>query len=349
MHIGHASNRWQRASGWLIIFLVASVVAMIGLLVEGTATQALGSTPHRQSIQSALLSTSTPVPSSPAISPTPDQGPVKTQVTLQGTSWPAGSQVLLSYDNNPDCTVPNLTELSPDPKPTAGSDGTFSISFPWPSVPQTGLWYICAATNDGTASSVASFNVLSVSPPSLTILTKGPFMPGETMTVQGQNWFPGGWSISFALQPAKSTGSFSLEETATSLHNGTFTPTPITIPNYLAPGNYTLVATMEQQALEARSSTISILATPTPTPTATPSPTPTSIITVTPTPPKKSLTQPPSPSHHISGTLLALLIISGSMAFSFAVIGAALLIYLLRSRSRPSAPLALERFDEADG
>jgi hypothetical protein len=196
---------------------------------------------------------------------------------------------------------------------------------------------------------MASFNVLSLSPPTLTILTKGPFKPGETMSVQGQNWFPGGWNISFALQPARSNGSFSLEETTTSLYNGTFNPTLITIPAYLSPGSYILVATMEQQALEAHSSAISILAPPTPTPTATPSPSPTPVITVTPTPPRQSHSQPSSTTHHPGGTLLALVIISGGMALSFALIGAALLLYLLRSRSLPSTPLALEHLDEADG
>jgi hypothetical protein len=347
MYRGHVSSRWKRASEWLVIFLAASLFAGFNPLVESTKAGAGESPSLRKSIHSPLHPASTMV-SGPTIIPTPTQGPVKTQITLQGTGWPSGNQVLLSYDSSSECTAPNLTELSPDPKPTAGSDGSFNVSFPWPAVPGIGTWYICAATSDDAATGVASFTVLSLSPPSLTILTKGPFMPGEIMTVQGQNWFPGGWNISFALQPVKSTGSFSLEETATSLYNGTFNPTLITIPSYLSAGGYILVATMEQQALQAHSNAISILATPTPTPTATPSPSPTPITTITPTPPKKSHTQPPSPTHHLSGTLLALVIISGSMAFSFALIGAALLLYLLRRRSRLSAPLALEQLKEAD-
>src|SRR6185437_5810049 len=192
MHTGHANNRWQRASGWFIIFVISSVPTIIGLLPQGAGTQGLGVPSHHLSSQSPLSPASTPVPSSPVIIPTPNQGPVKTLVTLQGTGWPSGSQVLLSYDSSSDCTPPNLIELSPDPKPTVGSDGAFNASFSWPKVSETGLWYICAASSDGAATGIASFNVLSLSPPSLTILTKGPFMPGETMTVQGQNWFPGG-------------------------------------------------------------------------------------------------------------------------------------------------------------
>jgi len=187
MHTGHANNRWQRASGWFIIFVVSSVPTIIGLLPQGAGTYGLGVPSHHLSSQSPLSPASTPVPSSPVIIPTPNQGPVKTLVTLQGTGWPSGSQVLLSYDSSSDCTPPNLIELSPDPKPTVGSDGAFNASFSWPKVSETGLWYICAASSDGAATGIASFNVLSLSPPSLTILTKGPFMPGETMTVQGQN------------------------------------------------------------------------------------------------------------------------------------------------------------------
>jgi hypothetical protein len=175
------------------------------------------------------------------------------------------------------------------------------------------------------------------------MLTKGPFMPGQQITVQGKNWFPGGWSISFALQRAHSAGSFPLEESAISLFNGTFS-TSVTIPPYIPAGSYVLVATMEQQALQAQSGIFTILATPTPTPTPTPSPSPTPPIIVTPTP-IISHHPPPATPHRLSGTLLALVIISGGMAFAFALIGAALLIYLLRSRPMPSATLALEHAD----
>jgi hypothetical protein len=270
---------------------------------------------------------------------------VGTLVTLQGTGWSAGSQVLISYDNDPGCASPNLTELSPDPKPTVSDAGTFSVRFSWPAVSATGFWYICAATSDATASGAAVFTVLSLSAPSLTILTKGPFLPGHRITVQGKNWFPGGWSISFALQQVRSTGSFFLEESVISRFNGTFDPTSITIPPYLPPGSYFLIATMEQQALVARSGPITIAATPTPTPTATPSPSPTPLITLTPTP-TISLPQPPSTPHRLSGPLLALVIISGGMTLFFALIGTALFIYLRRSRPVPSTALALERRDE---
>ncbi len=347
MHTGYARHRWQRASGGILLFLVVSAIAVLGLLPEGAGAQPLKSPARPAGRQSALWAASTPG-SSPTITPTPAQGPVKTLVTLQGTGWPAGSQVMLYYDSSSDCAASNLTELSSDPQPTASNSGAFNVSFSWPTVSATGVWYICATTSDGAAAAVASFDVLSLSPPSLTILTKGPFMPGQMLTVQGQNWFPGGWNISFALQPVKSSASYSLEETAISLFNGTFDSTSLTIPTYLPPGSYVLVATMEQQALEAQSAAITLLAPPTPTPTATPSPSPTPIITVTPTP-SRGHAQPASPPRRLSGTLLALVIISGGMALSFALIGAALLLYLMRTRARPSAPLALERFDETEG
>jgi hypothetical protein len=340
---GHASSRWQQASGWVIIFLLFGTTAVIALQPDGTDAYTLGSASRHALNQSANHLESTPGPASAAITPTPDQGPVKTLVKLQGSGWPSGSQVLISYDSDASCTGPNLTELSPDPKPTVSSTGTFTASFSWPTVSATGFWYICAATAAGDAAGSAAFDVLSLSPPSLTILTKGPFTLGKAITVQGQNWLPGGFYIAFSFRPVGANTSYFLDEYAISLQNGTFSATTITIPSYLPPGRYVLVATMEQQALAAHSSTITIAATPTPTPTATPSPSPSPIITLTPT----RTINPGSGAapHRPGGTLLALIIISGSMALAFALIGTALLIYLRRSRPIPQAPFALEPYD----
>jgi hypothetical protein len=346
MHTGQTSKRWQRASGAFIIFLLVSAAASIGLLPVRTTAHSSTLASRHPNIRSIRYPASTPAAAAPTITATPAQGPVKTLVTLQGNGWPTGSQVLIFYDSDSNCTSPNLTELSPDPKPTANSSGAFSTSFSWPAVATTGLWYICAATSDHAATATAAFNVLSLAPPSLTILTPGPFMPGQTMIVQGQNWLPGGLFIAFSFQPVGANTSYPLEEYAVSLQNGTFsTATPITIPSYLPPGNYVLVATMEQQALEAQSSPITIVATPTPTPTATPKPSPTPLITVTPTPigGQKS----PSTAHRLSGTWLTLVIISGSMALAFALTGTTLLIYLLRRRARLPAAFALEPYHEA--
>lgn len=345
LYIGHTSRKIRQALDWLIISIFFGASAVIALQPGGAGAYTLTSASHHANYQKVSQPASTPSSNLPTIIPTPSQGPVKTLVTLQGNGWPVGSQVLISYDSDSSCSGPNLTELSTDPKPTVNSSGSFSASFSWPAVSKTGFWYICAATSDNAAAGAAEFNVLSLSPPALTILTKGPFLPGQTMLVQGQNWFPGGYPISFALQPAHTTGSFALEETVVSLFNGTFGPISITIPTYLSAGNYILVATMEQQALEAQSSAITIAATPTPTPTATPSPSPTPIILITPTP---TLRPPQSSStpRRLSGTLLALVVISGGMALCFGLIGVVLLIYLLRSRSIAQAPLALEPFDE---
>ncbi len=345
MHTGHANSRWQRASGWGIILLIASTLGMIGLLPGGTEAQTQGTTPGSPSARPAIPPATTPVGDSPTITLTPREGPVKTLVTLQGEGWPPESQMVIAYDSDASCASPNLTRLPLDPPPTVNSAGAFSVSFHWPAVSATGTWYICAATSDGAATSVATFNVLSLSPPSLTILTKGPFVSGQTMRVQGQNWLPGGWYISFALQRVNSSSSFPLEESSISLFNGSFGPISITIPTYLPPGSYVLVATMEQRALEAQSSAFTIAATPTPTPTATPTPSPTPTITPTPTPIIKQ-PQTTSTPKRLSGPLLALVIISGGMALTFAFIGTALLIYLRRTRPMPSAPFALERYDE---
>ena len=338
--IGYTNMPWQKASGWLFMTLLSAT--MVTSFLPGRAyAQSLGPA----SLDPQSQPSTTPAANSPLIIPSPSQGPVKTLVTLQGTDWPPESQVLLSYDNDPGCSGPNLTELSPDPKPTANSAGRFSASFSWPTVSETGSWYICAETPDHVATATAVFNVLSLSPPSLTLLTKGPFMPGQAITVQGQNWLPGGLYISFALQPVQSTASFPLEETAISLFNGTFEPISITIPLYLTAGSYILVATMEQQALEAHSSAITIEASQTPTPTATPSPSPPPLISATATPIIGNQ-HPPSTPRRLSGTMLALVIISGSMALAFALIGGTLLMYLMRKRAHSPVSSSAGTYDE---
>jgi hypothetical protein len=191
---------------------------------------------------------------------------------------------------------------------------------------------LCAATSDGLIVASNTFQVLALNPPSVAITHTGTITPGQQLSVQGANWLPGGLLITFALLPARSNTSIPLNTTAISLLGGAFSSS-ITLPLTLSAGKYTLLASAEQQALQAQTASFSVAPPPTATPSPSPSPEPpTPVVTPSPTPAPIKKQAPPSPSKKLTGLSLGLVIISGGMALSFALIGAALLIYLRKTR-----------------
>ncbi len=343
MYTGQSAGGWQSLLRWLILLAFACIIALSSLMEESSGAHTQG---QAHSPFSPWLTNSTPGPDFPTLLLTPGSGPVGTMVNVQGSNWPSGSTVLLKYSST-DCDSPDAQEIPHDPKPAVDSAGNFSARFPWPAVSDTGLWHVCAVTSDGTIAS-DSFNVLSLTPPSVSIVTTGKIQLGQTITVSGQNWLPGGLLIAFSLQPVGSDASFFLEGYAVSLINGAFDPrsTTLTIPATLRPGSYILIASAEQEALQAQTSAFTITAAPTPTPSPTPSPSPTPEATSTPT--VSPAPHPQPPHHQLSGPLLSLLIISGSMALLFALAGTALLLYLARSRHIAGKERGLSHYDKAE-
>ncbi|SRR5579883_2441085 len=343
MRTGPANQRRQQVLAWLSILVIVSVVAIMNLTPRGAAAYAA----RNLAPQTAWRPNDTPTPGTSALSITPGSGPVGTLVTLRGSGWPANDQIIISSDDVPTCDSPNLQEIPSDPKPQVNAAGNFSATFSWPKVSQKGTWYACAATSDNAVSGAAPFQVASLNPPSISISPSDHLMPGQAINVQGQNWFPGGLLIAFELRSSDAKTIISLEEVTYSLINGTLAPVTIHLPANLSPGSYVLLASGEQQALQAQSNPFNVSANPTPTPNISPSPTPmpSPSVTITPTPPAS--VHPPTTSSHsqLSGTLLALILISGGMALVFALIGAALLIYLLRTRPDASAVAGLSRSD----
>lgn len=338
MPTSRAARKWQGFRPLARRSITFGLAGMMALLILAPAQ---ASAPGPRQIRASLASQqlplgSTPDPASPAISLAPNQGPVGTTVTIQGSNWPAQSSIQLKY-SSVGCASQDVQNIPNAPTPTADKTGSFSASFAWPSVSSTGAWYVCPVTSDGAASSKATFTVLSTSAPTVSLTTKGPFTLGQRITVQGLNWLPGGLTIALSLQPVKGNTSFPLDQSPISLiGTGAIGPITLTIPGYLLQGQYMLVASAENEALLAQTAPFEIDAppTPTPSPSPSPSPSPTPSPTSTPTPPPVH-TQPPN--HRIGGTLLALLVISGGMALAFALVGAALLIYLVRSRRKALA------------
>jgi hypothetical protein len=327
-------RQWWQMSG--LILLCGFLMAFVGLIFspETRAVTTTNTTRLPASLRGLVPPGSTPEGDTPVVSLTPSNGPVGTLINVQGAGWPANTQLLLKYGQDPTCIT--AQELSPDPKPTTDSAGSFAASIAWPGVPQLGGWLLCVVTSDGLSIASDSFQVLALTPPSVSITSTGAIMTGQQVSVQGTGWLPGGLLITFALQPAKSSISIPLNDTAISLLGGAFSAS-ITLPVTLPAGKYTLLASAEQQALQARTSTFSVSPTPTATPSPTPSPAPpTPVTTPSPTPPPIKKQTHPAPAKTLTGLSLGLVIISGGMAFSFALIGTALLIYLHKTRLRLS-------------
>ncbi len=349
MLTNQAARRWpKRRQGipfWLLIVGCASIIILISLAPGSAGAQRLDKNPSSP-LKSARIPLTTPDPGSPGVRLIPNSGPVGTVINIQGNGWPAGSIVLLQYSQT-SCSSPSAQEIPNDPKPKVDNSGNFSAQFPWPAVSSTGFWAMCAVTGDGAATSSTVFNVLSTNAPSVSIAS-GTLMLGQMITIQGQNWLPGGLTIAIALQLLSSGTSYSLDGYAVSLVNGTFDPQSASflIPSGFPAGRYILIASAEQEALQAQTTPFTIAPEPTPTATPAPSPTPDPEPTITPTsaPPRRQTH--PSSHQQIGGTLLALLIISGGMTFLFALVGTALLIYLVRSRRSALAVEASEQYTE---
>lgn len=325
------ARRWQ---GFALQSITLGFVGMLTLLILAPANvnaQTPDPHPAHPFLPSQQLG-STPDPASPVIGLTPNSGPVGTTVKVQGSDWPVQSSVQFKYSDT-SCTSTDLQNIPNAPTATVDKAGSFSASFVWPAVPSIGTWYVCPVTSDGTASSTGDFKVLSTNAPTISLTTKGPFTLGQQITAQGLNWLPGGLTIALSLQPTGGNSSFPLDQSPISLvSTGAIGPVTITIPGYLLSGQYMLVASTENEALLAQTAPFEIDAPPTPTPSPSPNPSPSSTPSPTNTPtPLPPPSQKPS-DHHIGGTLLALLVISGGMALAFALVGAALLIYLVRSR-----------------
>jgi hypothetical protein len=351
MPTNQVTRRWpKRRSGnalWLLIVGCVSLTTLISLAPGSARAQRLDISAS-SSLQVAHLPLSTPDPGSPAVHLTPNSGPVGTMISIQGNGWPAGSTIQIQYSQT-SCTSPSAQEIPNDPKPKVDSSGNFSAQFPWPAVSSIGFWAVCALTSDDAATGSALFNVLSTTAPSVSIAS-GTLMLGQTITIQGQNWLPGGLTIAVALQLLSSGVSYSLDGYAVSLVNGTLDPQSASflIPSGFPAGRYTLVASAEQEALQAQTAPFTIAPQPTPTatPAPSPSPTPDPSPTSTPTHPPAHHQTPPSSHRQLGGTLLALLIISGGMTLLFALVGTVLLIYLVRSRQSVLAKEIPEQYTE---
>jgi hypothetical protein len=249
----------------------------------------------------------------------PASGQVGSQVTVKGSNFTGGDQIQIGYAVG-DCST-GITIIS-DATGSAGSDGSVTISFIWPSS-AVGDYVVCAqdTTNGHTYSSSNHFHVASATAPSITV--SSPVKSSLPVTVTGSNFqVPGGGTVEILYGPAGSNGCGTSAGTASLKSDGTFTFT-FNAPFEASDTQITITAVYPQGACNGAwvlraSKTVTVTggtATVSPSPKASPSSSPALAITPTATtgttpvgivfPP----TFPPTPAETVVYCLIGLLLL----------------------------------------
>jgi hypothetical protein len=276
-------------------------------------------------------------PSSVSFAVSPASGPVGTHVTIKGTSFTSGDHIQVGYAVG-NCA--NGVTIISNATGSAGSDGSVTITFVWPST-GTGNYVVCAkdTTNGHTYSSSNTFQVASATAPSITV--SSPVNAGQPVTVTGSNFdVPGGGSVEILYGPAGGNACANNAGTTNINSDGSFTFT-FNAPFESTNTQITITAVYPQGScggspvLQA-SKTVTVLAAATPTPTVTPS-----HLSVTPTSTTSPVgvvfppTFPPTAAETVVYCLIGLLVLL-----------LLLLLFLLLSRRRnQNQPVTVRQSD----
>ncbi|WP_238321126.1 hypothetical protein [Thermogemmatispora carboxidivorans] len=269
----------QRPSGaWLHHSSARGVgLSLIGLLVAWLLAMGSSGPAHAASWDSGTLSSS------------PSSGPAGTVITVSGSGWTQlsdGTQVSLGYSQQ-DCLLGYTPASNSQPGTVEG--GSFSGWLVLPGSLAPGTYKICAIIQ-ATPILAGSYTLLSSTPPKLSI-SPTQVTAGQTATVTGSNFLPGGTQVTLVLQASGAT--FSLGS-VTSDGQGNFTRN-ITIPNGLAgPAQIKASAGNGSPAPISASVSFTINAAPIPDSTSVPSATPTTLPSPTPTHTPTPTSVPPS-------------------------------------------------------
>lgn len=225
------------------------------------------------------------------LSSSPSSGPAGTVITVSGSGWTQlsdGSQVALGYSQQ-DCLLGYTPASNSQPGTVEG--GSFSGWLVLPGNLAPGTYKICALIG-ATPTVAGSYTLLSSASPTLSI-SPTQVTAGQTATVTGSNFLPGGTQVTLVLQAGNTTISLG---SVTSDGQGNFTRS-ITIPNGLS-GSAQIKASAGSSSPATLSASVAFTINPAPipvstsmpqaTPATTPSPTPTH--TATPTPARPTAT-----------------------------------------------------------
>jgi hypothetical protein len=186
-----------------LLLLADAAGAMPGLLSPLHAIQVQSKpgdspTPTTGASATPTNTVAAPPPSITLVSPSSAQGPVGAHVTIQGSNFPGGS-ISIFASVQADCSQSTGTL----PVTANVSGGSFTATFVWPATYPAGVYYICTA---GMGNSTAVYQVLSSSPPALSLSTLS-IQIGQQLTIQGRNFvgLPTGATVSLT-ESASQTG-----------------------------------------------------------------------------------------------------------------------------------------------
>ncbi len=242
--------------------------------------------------------------------PAQPEGPIGTNVTVAAQGATAGDKYQIAYVAPGGSCGSEMHNLS-GATATAGSDGTFLVTFAWPKAAADvgGRYPLCAQDTTHSSppvQSLQSFRVDADHAPSVSVAPSAPgqgtpataaYAPGGDVVVTGHTYLPGQQPLVALLLAQKASGPSQLAASggaqALTLPDGSNTQFSadssgefqqhLVLPKSLTPGQYYLyVVTMDGTAstlpsLVASTQFTSASVTPTPTMTATATP-------VTPTP-----------------------------------------------------------------
>lgn len=240
-----------------IVALLFACVGMVGLaLVPGNAGDA--HVAHADGCSGSAVSS-------------PYSGPVGAMIVVCGSGWSSiadGTPVSFGYSTDPNCASNNT--IVQDSQQGMMQGGSYSGWFRWPLNTSLNTYTVCAFIANIAAPPANTYTVLSMSQPRV-IVSPSQVHPGQSVTVTGSNFLPGGIFVSLTFQSANG-GSVQSFGSTVSNSNGSFSISK-TIPGN-SPASDTIVANAgagQQPTLSASATfTVSNASTPTPHPTATP-------------------------------------------------------------------------------
>ncbi len=286
----------------------------IGILVIGAFAALLVSLAAQTTASADATPTLTI--STPAPNGTTSEGPVGANITIVGQGFTPTDAIAIGYISVDQGCASGDFPLNPAVAVTAGADGSFTVTFPWPADAQNigASYYLCASdtTTPGTpVQSAQQFKVDASQAPNIT-LKPGPGpdgatpVPGETSFVIGgqvvltaTNYQPGGRPLKalllknqYSQQPSDLTdpsvvtlATVGASTQLTADDSGAVTA-DLVLPSSLAEGNYWLYLVSSDGSSTIAPSLIAgqQITAQMPAPTPTPSNTPTATPHATPTP-----------------------------------------------------------------
>ena len=211
----------------------------------------------------------------------PSSGPVGAVIAVCGSGWSSvadGTPVSFGYSTDPNCASNNTIVENSQQGTMQG--GSYSGWFRWPLNTSQSTYTVCAFIANIAAPPANTYTVLSTSPPRVTIAPTQ-IHPGQSVTVTGSNYLPGGTFVLLTFQPTNGGSVQSLGSTISN-SNGSFSISKNIPANSL--GSDMIVANTGSGQQPTLSASVTFTVSSAPVPTPRPTAMPTALVAITPTP-----------------------------------------------------------------